>query len=393
MLENLAGLGSLKSVTSLILQENAGLKNLSGLENLDTIREDLRFFDNHVLESLHALAGVESALQDAFIVRNNDALTTLNGIGNMDFSMLKNLELTESAALSGCAQPNICAYLDGGGASEIDANEFGCNSPTEVLAVCSSPLTALLGGGGDICLGESLDLTIFFTGTAPFTFALAENGVPQPPATTSNNPHTVSVEPVSGTVFTLVSVSNGQGSGLAGGSASVSVFPLPLAAIVAPDTICPGDTTLLTASGGTGFQWSTGQQTAQIEVQPAATTTYAVTVSNADACTATATWTVVVKDCTSGTFSASAGTHFQVFPNPLSEGEALQILLENDFLGTVKVEILGLDGRVLHTFLEEKTDLRLNVGRVLNPSDVGSSAFFVRVSDEKRSAMRLVLKF
>jgi hypothetical protein len=90
--------------------------------------------------------------------------------------------------------------------------------------VCSSPLTALLGGGGDICLGESLDLTIFFTGAAPFTFALAENGVPQPPVTTSNNPHTVSVEPVSGTVFTLVSVSNAQGSGLAGGSASVSVF-------------------------------------------------------------------------------------------------------------------------------------------------------------------------
>jgi hypothetical protein len=172
-----------------------------------------------------ALAGVESgSARGLSFVRNNDALTTLNGIGNMDFSMLKNIELTESAALAGCAQPNICAYLEGGGASQISGNEVGCNSAAEVLAACSSPLTALLGGGGDICLGESLDLTIFFTGAAPFTFALAENGVPQPPVTTSNNPHTVSVEPVSGTVFTLVSVSNAQGSGLAGGSASVSVF-------------------------------------------------------------------------------------------------------------------------------------------------------------------------
>jgi len=390
LLENLSGLENLKSVTSLLLQENAGLKNLSGLDSLDTIREDLRFFDNPILESLHALAGVESALQDAFIVRNNDALTTLNGIGNMDFSMLKNLELTESEALAGCAQPNICAYLDAGGMAEISANEFGCNSAGEVLAVCSSPLTALLGGGGDICLGESLDLTIFFTGAAPFTFALAENGVPQPPVTTSNNPHTVSVEPVSGTVFTLVSVSNTQGSGLAGGSTSVSVFPLPQAVIVAPDTICPGDTTLLTASGGTGFQWNTGQQTAQIEVQPAATTTYAVTVSDAYACTATATWTVVVKDCTSGTFSASSGVNFQVFPNPLPEGEALQILLENDFLGTVKVEILGLDGRVLQTVFEEKTTR--TVGKVLNLAAV-PNAFFVRVSDGQTSATRLVVKF
>jgi hypothetical protein len=77
----------------------------------------------------------------------------------------------------------------------------------------------------------------------------------------------------------------------------------------------------------------------------------------------------------------------------LPEGEALQIMLENDFLGTVKVEILSLDGRVLQTFLEEKTDQRLNVGRVLNPSDVGNSAFFVRVSDGQTSATRLVVKF
>jgi hypothetical protein len=67
--------------------------------------------------------------------------------------------------------------------------------------------------------------------------------------------------------------------------------------------------------------------------------------------------------------------------------------LENDFFGTVKFEILSLDGRVLYTFLEEKTDFRLNVGRVFNPSDVGSNAFFVRVSDEQTSAVRRVVTF
>jgi len=86
-------------------------------------------------------------------------------------------------------------------------------------------------------------------------------------------------------------------------------------------------------------------------------------------------------------------TAFRVSPNPIVEGQSLQILLENDFFGTVKFEILGLDGRVLHTFWEEKTDLRLNIARVLNPSDVGGSTFFVRVSDGKRSATRLVFKF
>jgi hypothetical protein len=229
VLENLAGLENLKAVSTLGLNGNAGLKNLSGLENLDTIRLDFRFFENHALENLNALAGVKSVLQGNIILRNNDALTTLNGIGNMDFSMLQNLELTESEALTGCAQPNICAYLEGGAASEISGNEVGCNSAAEVLAACSV-----------------------------------------------------------------------------------------------------------------------------------------------------------------GTISASSGAGFQVFPNPLPEGETLQILLENDFFGAVKFEILSLDGRVLQVFEKEKTTP--NVSEVLNLADVGGSAFFVRVSDGISSGTRLVVK-
>lgn len=95
---------------------------------------------------------------------------------------------------------------------------------------------------------------------------------------------------------------------------------------------------------------------------------------------------------TSSSFDFSENSGLRIFPNPLPAGQALQILLENDFFGTVKFEILGLDGRVLHTFFEEKTGRRLNVGRVLNPSNVGGSAFYVRVSDGEKSAVRLVLR-
>ena len=228
LLENLAGLENLKSISTLGLNENAGLKNLSGLENLDTIRLDFRFFENHALENLSALAGVKSALQGNIILRNNDALTALNGIGNMDFSMLKNLELTESAALAGCAQPNICAYLEGGGTSEINGNEVGCNSAAEVLAAC-----------------------------------------------------------------------------------------------------------------------------------------------------------------TVGTISPDGASTFRVFPNPFSEDKPLQILLKNDFFGTVKIEVLRLDGRVLQTFFKEKIAENL-VGILYLDDDYGS--FFVRVSDRERTAAQLVFK-
>ncbi len=45
-------------------------------------------------------------------------------------------------------------------------------------------------------------------------------------------------------------------------------------------SICIGETTTLTASGGTDYLWSTGETTQSIQVSPNITTTYSVTVSN-----------------------------------------------------------------------------------------------------------------
>ena len=81
---------------------------------------------------------------------------------------------------------------------------------------------------------------------------------------------------------------------------------------------------------------------------------------------------------------------FQASPNPISDDQPLQILLENDFLGAVKIEILSLDGRVLQTFFKEK--IAGNLVEILYLDDDYGS-FFLRVSDGKTSATRLVLKF
>jgi hypothetical protein len=97
-------------------------------------------------------------------------------------------------------------------------------------------------------------------------------------------------------------------------------------------------------------------------------------------------------DLLSATEKVGEKSAFFISPNPLGAGDFLKIEIENDFFGIVKFEILSLDGRVLHTFWEEKTARRLNVGRVQNPSDVAGSAFFIRVSDGKRSATRQVIK-
>lgn len=98
----------------------------------------------------------------------------------------------------------------------------------------------------------------------------------------------------------------------------------------------------------------------------------------------------VESGCLVSTKDASQKFDFQVFPNPAISGQPLQVLLENDFFGTVKFEILSLDGRVLQVFEKEKT--ASNVTEGLQLTDI-PTVFLVRASDGKNSGTQLVLKF
>ncbi|MEZ5048573.1 MAG: hypothetical protein R2766_02870 [Saprospiraceae bacterium] len=46
--------------------------------------------------------------------------------------------------------------------------------------------------------------------------------------------------------------------------------------------------------GGTSYRWNTGATTASINVSPSTTTTYSVTVTNADGCEASTSATVTL---------------------------------------------------------------------------------------------------
>ncbi|MBI5916145.1 MAG: tandem-95 repeat protein [Bacteroidetes bacterium] len=73
---------------------------------------------------------------------------------------------------------------------------------------------------------------------------------------------------------------------------------LNLLANAGPDaSICTGASTTLTASGGDSYFWSTGETTSSINVTPASTTNYSVTVSNAMGCSDEDQLTVTVTYC------------------------------------------------------------------------------------------------
>ena len=91
----------------------------------------------------------------------------------------------------------------------------------------------------------------------------------------------------------MVTVSNAAGcTGTA--SVTVTVTNLPNANAGLNETICAGESTSLTANGGTLYLWSNGTIGATTNVTPSVTTTYTVTVSAGAGCTATSQVTVIV---------------------------------------------------------------------------------------------------
>lgn len=65
----------------------------------------------------------------------------------------------------------------------------------------------------------------------------------------------------------------------------IVVNPLPIAEAGVNETICPGDSVSLTASGGSSYLWNTGDMTASITVSPSTDTYYYVSVDDGN-CTA-----------------------------------------------------------------------------------------------------------
>ncbi|MCB9282853.1 MAG: T9SS type A sorting domain-containing protein [Lewinellaceae bacterium] len=168
-LNSLAGLENLASVGGgLYIQKNIFLTDLKGLDDLATVGGDLMLGDNTMLASLTGLEGLSSiggsvsiGIYTPEVAHGNAALLNLKGFDNLtaiggSFSILHNLSLAdisalnhplsiggdltiyENTALPECAVQAVCDYLSApNGAVDIHSNATGCNSSTEVEAVCT----------------------------------------------------------------------------------------------------------------------------------------------------------------------------------------------------------------------------------------------------------------
>jgi len=72
-------------------------------------------------------------------IESNSALTSLEGLDNIDEASITELYLLGNMSLSTCEVQSVCDYLvSPGGTIEIYDNATGCNSPEEVQEACDA---------------------------------------------------------------------------------------------------------------------------------------------------------------------------------------------------------------------------------------------------------------
>ena len=91
-------------------------------------------------------------------------------------------------------------------------------------------------------------------------------------------------------------ITNPNGCTVISNTIRINVNPLPIANAGNDIQICSGNKAILKATGGISYTWSNGTKTDTVTVKPLQTTTYTVTVTDNNGCTATANVVVTVFD-------------------------------------------------------------------------------------------------
>lgn len=156
---------------------------------------------------------------------------------------------------------------------------------SRLVTVNALPTPSITPATVAICIGESATLTASGGTTYAWSNSLGAGA-------------SKTVSPTATTTYT-VTVTNSN-SCTASASRTVTVNALPTAAISPSSaTICTGASQTLTASGGTSYAWSNSLGSgATKNVTPTSNTTYSVTVTNANNCTASASASITLNPIT-----------------------------------------------------------------------------------------------
>ena len=235
----------------------------------------------------------------------------------------------------------------------IGQSSVGCSATGTInLFVVPSP-TLSISGNTAVC--ESKTSTLAVAGASIYAWS---------------NGGTVNVTSITPTANTVYSVTGTSSAGCtATAQYSVTLNPAPVITLTASQsTICIGGLANLSAAGASTYSWVNGPSAASIAVTPTATTVYTVNGTNALGCTAQASLTLNVTDCTD--LNEKNNRTARLYPNPTSNmlyvqsahptvasvrvySTSGQLLIEQAFKDQTELDLSALANGIYHVMVTE----------------------------------------
>lgn len=203
------------------------------------------------------------------------------------------------------------------------------NSAIQVVLVNTLPPVTANASNTNICSGSQA--VLYGSGASSYTWTGGvTNNLPFYPNVTSS--------------YTVT----GTGSNSCKNTATIQLIvnPLPSLSLLSSSsqTICNGDVVMLTANGANIYNWSTGDITNTISVAPTSNSNYSLTGTDANGCSATAMYSMVVNECT-GLLKTNRENSISIYPNPAVGAFYIQVTGYSDNL---TVEIYNVLGELVH---------------------------------------------
>ncbi|MCK9617673.1 MAG: C25 family cysteine peptidase [Lentimicrobiaceae bacterium] len=352
-------------------------------------------------------AGTDITICSGNTVLINDAVAsnystiewTTSGTGTFDNATILNPTYTPSAE-------DITA---GTVTLNLTANGFGdCGNATDDMLITINQLpSATINGNADICTGESAELQIALTGSAPWSVITSDDQT----LIITESPYTWTVTPTSNTLFSLVSVNDNYCEGTVSGEATVNVKSIPEVPAMPANAVLTDsldlvynttlDYSINEVTDATSYEWM---------IEPAS----AGTITQQDL-TATVTWNQdfrgisavsvkAINDCgesafsdakevkiysTTGINNPSAMIGVNIYPNP-NNGEFKLNIYSNE-LQIADIRLVNTSGNIV--FEQKNVTITTNFSQQLNLNNLKQGVYYLMIENSSIRAVRKMIVY
>jgi hypothetical protein len=251
----------------------------------------------------------------------------------------------------------------------MTANTCIATGSTSLLVKPNPTVTAQ--NMGSYCVGQSFNLMA--GGASSYTWT--------GPGGWTGNGTTNIINPVpamgSGTITVAAISACGTGSAQTL-TVSVNAAPTMTVATLTP-TMCAGQVATLVVNGAVSYTWSPGGSDI---VTPSVTTTYTVTGSAANGCTASAQVTQTVVSCAGLKTQSLPDITFSAYPNPVKDVLNLNVNAEK----YSEIRIINMIGSVVYASAIDNEKLRINI------AGIPAGIYFVKVQGAGAGASLKIVK-